>query len=72
VNVLIMRTFVQLRRAEGQYAELRERIGELARRVEGHDELLSEILGALEALAQPTPTSPRQIGFQPPRRTPSG
>jgi hypothetical protein len=72
VNVLIMRTFVQLRRAEGQYAELRQRVGELARKVQGHDELLSEILSALEALAQPARTSSRQIGFRPPRRAPTG
>jgi hypothetical protein len=65
VNILIMRTFVQLRRAQGQYAELRQHVGELARRVQGHDELLSEILSALEALAQPAPTSSRPIGFRP-------
>src|SRR3989475_6477775 len=52
VNVLIIRTFVQLRRAEGQYAELRERVAALSRTVHGHDELLREILGALEALGQ--------------------
>jgi len=70
VNILIMRTFVQLRRAEGQYAELRQRVGELAQRVQGHDELLGEILSALEALAQPAPTSSRPIGFRPPRGAP--
>jgi hypothetical protein len=68
VNILIMRTFVQLRRTEGQYAELRQRIGELAQRVHGHDELLAEILMALEALAQPAATSSRPIGFRPPGR----
>src|SRR5947209_889012 len=57
VNVLIMRTFVHLRRVEGQYAELRQHVGELAQRVQSHDELLSEILSALEALARPAPTS---------------
>ncbi len=64
VNILIMRTFVQLRRAEGLYAELRQQLGKLAQRVEGHDELLSEILSALEALAQPPITPPRPIGFR--------
>src|SRR5438128_9900684 len=39
VNVLIMRTFVQLRRAEGQYVALRQHVGELAQRLQGHDEL---------------------------------
>src|SRR5438445_13828665 len=67
VNVLIMRTFVQLRRAEGQYVALRQHVGELAQRVQNHDELLSEILSALEALARPVPTPSRPIGFQPPR-----
>src|SRR2546427_2983040 len=71
VNVLIMRTFVQLRRAEGQYAELRERVAELSRTVHGHDELLSEILGALEALAEPASSSSRPIGFRPIPRPPA-
>jgi hypothetical protein len=65
VNILIMRTFVQLRRAEGKYAELRQHVSELARRVQGHDELLGEILSALEALAQPALASSRPIGFRP-------
>lgn len=68
VNVLIMRAFVQLRRAEGQFAELRDRIGELAQKIEGHDDLLGEILAALEELAQPAPASARPIGFRPPGR----
>jgi len=63
VNVLIMRTFVQLWRAEGQYAALRQHIIELTQRVQGHDELLSDILSALEALAPPASTS-RPIGFR--------
>jgi hypothetical protein len=66
-NILIMRTFVHLRRAQGQYAELRQQILEVARTVQGHDELLGEILRALEALARPAPASSRRIGFQPPQ-----
>lgn len=72
VNILIMRTFVQLRRAQGQYAELRQSVGELARRVQGHDELLGEILSALEALAQPAPMPSGPMGFRPPRRATQG
>jgi hypothetical protein len=63
-NILIMRTFVQLRRAQGQYAELRDQIAELARKVHGHDELLDEILSALEALAAPPPSPSRPLGFR--------
>ncbi len=69
-NVLIMRAFVQLRRAQGQYAELRQRIEELAHSVRGHDELLAEILAALDALAEPKETPSRQIGFRAPSARP--
>lgn len=72
VNILIMRAFVQLRRADGGYAELQRHVVEIARRVEGHDELLDEILNSLEALASPAPTSSRPIGFRPPRGAPQG
>ncbi len=65
VNILIIRTFVQLRRAEGKLAELGDRIEELARQVHGHDELLAEIFAALRALAQPPAPSGRRIGFRP-------
>ena len=63
-NILIMRTFVQLRRAQGQYAELHEQIAQLAQKVRGHDELLDEILRALEALATPPSPPWRPIGFR--------
>jgi len=67
-NVLIMRTFVHLRRIAAHYAELPAQLTEIARRVEGHDELLSEILGALEAFARPPSTPSRPIGFRAPAR----
>lgn len=69
VNILIMRAFVQLRRTQGQYAELRQHIDELARRIEGHDELLSQILAALNALEDAPVSPPRPLGFRP--RSPS-
>ena len=67
VNILIMRTFVYLRRAQGQYIELRQRIEDLFRRVEGHDEILTQILQALDALQEPPSISPRPVGFRPSR-----
>ena len=65
VNILIMRTFVELRRAEGQLAELSAGIEDLAKHVHGHDELLAEIFAALRALAEPPPVPTRRIGFRP-------
>jgi tRNA uridine 5-carbamoylmethylation protein Kti12 len=66
VNILIMRAFVQLRRAQNQYIELRERIEQLGQTVAGHDELLAEILEALDALARPASPHSRPIGFRTP------
>jgi hypothetical protein len=67
-----MRAFVQLRRAYGQYAELRQSIEELAHRVEGHDELLARILAALSALEEPPRPPSRPLGFRPRPAGPSG
>ncbi len=65
VNVLVMRAFVQLRHAQIQYVDLRQRIDELAQRADGHDALLSQILEALDELARAPVTPSRQIGFRP-------
>jgi hypothetical protein len=70
VSILIMRAFVQLRRAQDQLFEFRQRIEELAGRVQDHDELLSEILQALEALERPPSRPARPLGFRPPSTTP--
>ncbi len=63
VNVLIMRTFVRLRRIQGEYAELRQRLEELERRIGGRLDEIWAVLDALEATAPPRP--PRPIGFRP-------
>lgn len=65
VNILIMRAFVQLRRSQWQYAELRQSVEELAQRVEGHEELLAQILEALNALDEPSQTPTHPLGFRP-------
>lgn len=68
VNILVMRAFVQMRRSQAQYAELRQRVEEIARRIEGHDELLAQVLEALDALEQPPRTPSRPLGFRPERQ----
>lgn len=65
VNILIMRAFVQMRRAQGQYEELRQRIEDLAHSVRGHDALLGGLLSALTALERPAAARTRPLGFRP-------
>jgi hypothetical protein len=69
VNILIMRAFVQLRSTSSELANVRRRVEDLARLVQGHDELITEILAALRALAEPPSTPRRRIGFRPNRES---
>jgi hypothetical protein len=65
VNILIMRTFVQLRRAVSEASELGHRVGAIERRVDVQGAILDEILTALRALEAPAPQRRREIGFRP-------
>ena len=65
VNVLIMRTFVQLRRAISETKDLSRRIDGIERRIDVHGAVLDDILNALEALESRAPDKRREIGFRP-------
>jgi hypothetical protein len=64
VNILIMRTFVQLRRALNQTTDLGHRVDEIEHRIDSHDAVLGEVLKALRALERPAQQKPREIGFR--------
>jgi len=63
VNILIMRTFVQLRRALSETTELGHRMDGIERRIGVHGKMLDQILEALRALESPPPRRGREIGF---------
>lgn len=67
VNIEIMRTFVQLRRALAGGGELADRFAALERRLEsrldGHDEVIAKILEAIRGLVSPEQPAKRPIGF---------
>jgi hypothetical protein len=65
VNMLIMRTFVQLRRAMSETKEFGRRIDGIERRIDIHGAVLDDILTALRALESPAPEGRREIGFRP-------
>jgi len=64
VNILIMRTFVQLRRAISETKDLGHRMDGLERRVDMQGDLLAKVLEALRALESPTPGRKKEIGFR--------
>ena len=65
VNILVMRTFVQLRRTLSETTELGHRVDGLERRIDVHGAVLNDVLRALRALERPTPKKRREIGFRP-------
>jgi hypothetical protein len=70
VNVAIMRTFVEIRRAASSYAALEKRLDELdhetTAKLGQHDNQLRQIFQALRQLISP-PRRPRHpVGFRPP------
>ncbi len=68
VNIEIMRTFVELRRAAISYAALQQRLADLEREMNGrldeHDEQLGKVFKALHRLIAPPMSPKRPIGFR--------
>jgi len=65
VNILIMRTFVQIRRALSETSELGHRMDGIERQIDVHGAVLGEVLRALRELERPNPQKRREIGFRP-------
>ena len=69
VNILIMRTFVQLRRTMSANTQLGHRVDDLERKIDVHGTVLVDVLKALRALERPAPQKRREIGFRPTARS---
>ena len=63
VNVAIMRAFVGLRRMLGANEALSRKLGELERRLEGHDQAIRSLFDAIRQLMAPPAKPHKQIGF---------
>jgi hypothetical protein len=68
VSVFVVRAFVRLRDLLTQNRELAAKLSELERRIEGHDEIILDIVHAIRRLATPKPRKARRIGFQLPAK----
>jgi hypothetical protein len=63
MSLFVVRAFIQLRNAAAPHRELAAKLGELERRVGGHDDEIETIFASLRRLIRP-PTRPRRaIGF---------
>lgn len=65
VNIAIMRAFVRLRRILAAHRELAQKLVELERKVESHDQQIRSIFDAIRQLMAPPSPLRRRIGFHP-------
>lgn len=64
VNIAIMRAFVQLRQLLSTQRALAAKLAQLERKLEGHDEAITNLFEAMRQLLAPTgPEHSRKIGF---------
>lgn len=64
VNIQIMRTFTQLREMISTHKELSQKLAELERKFEGHDEHIHSLFEAIRQLVDPPPSRSKKIGFR--------
>ena len=64
MSIAIVRAFVQLREVLAAHRELAAKLGELERKLEGHDSAIANLFEAIrQLLASPEPEHKREIGF---------
>jgi len=64
VSVYIVRAFVKLREILGAHKQLAQKLAELEKRLEGHDEQIATLIEAIRELMTPPPAAERKrIGF---------
>ncbi|MBI3318368.1 MAG: ORF6N domain-containing protein [Candidatus Omnitrophica bacterium] len=63
VNITIMRAFVKLRQMLATHKELVQKLAELERRLEGHDQKIHSIFDAIRQLMIPPEPPRHRIGF---------
>jgi hypothetical protein len=64
VNIVIMRAFVKLREMLSAHTELRQKLAELERKLEGHDGQIRSLFEAIRRLMAPPHPKPKRIGFR--------
>jgi hypothetical protein len=63
VSVYVVRAFVKLREMLRTHKELARKLGELEKRIEGHDEEIMTLFEAIRQLMEPPEKPSKRIGF---------
>lgn len=62
-SVRVVRAFVRLREMVASNAQLMNKLKDLERRLDSHDEAIVDLFAALKRLLEPGPGAKREIGF---------
>jgi hypothetical protein len=66
VSVFVVRAFVKLRELSVIHKEIGRKLGQLERKVTGHDQAIASLITAIrELMTPPEPKKKRPIGFAP-------
>ena len=65
VSILIIKTFVRLRKCISEHKKLAEKLNLLEQKIEKHDEEIRTIFEAIRQLIMPPSSPRRKIGFHP-------
>ena len=65
VSVYVVRAFVKLRELLGTHKKLAQKLAQLERRVESHDDHIHSLFEAIRQLMEPPTSRSRRIGFKP-------
>ena len=63
INILIIKTFIRLRRVISTNKELLELFKELEKRIDKHDFVLNQIIGSIEKMIAIEDKPKRKMGF---------
>lgn len=66
MSVFVVRAFVQMRQDLAINQHVVSKLAELEARLDGHDDEIHELVGAIQELITPLPANNRRIGFETP------
>ncbi len=64
ISVYVVRAFIKLREILATHKELAQKLNELERRLDTHDDAIQKILAALRELMKPPAEKSKEIGFR--------
>ncbi|MCK9460189.1 MAG: ORF6N domain-containing protein [Proteobacteria bacterium] len=64
ISIFVVRAFTKLKRFVDAHQDLADKLAELERKLETHDEQIIDLLGAMRALMAPPAKSAHRIGFR--------